>query len=213
MLNRQNVSTFKKTLYCFFPFRFKNVRPSRNASNFFQNLNKNLFASYLCGYFHCVTTDGDLEAVMTNIRWPPTSHFSTNGSFTLYEQSKNAGWGTFRAGSPFSSHSSHSPLRPLCKVTHFFFAQTISPNPQWEAARTLDFQRNHYIVLLVIFFTKAYALWALASWWGKLFKKSTITAPRNSANRNYHTDLTKCQPSSSENISSSKQNSLCREHQ
>ena len=91
----------------------------------------------------------------TNIRWPPTSHFSTNGNFTLYEQSKNAGWGTFRAGSPFSSHSSHSPLRPLCKVTHFFFAQTISPNPQWEAARTLGFQRNHYIVLLVIFFHKS----------------------------------------------------------
>ena len=44
MLNCQNVSTFKKMLYCLFLCRLLNVRPG-NASEFFHNLDRNLFAS------------------------------------------------------------------------------------------------------------------------------------------------------------------------
>ena len=59
---------------CVFLFRLQNV----NASNFLQNLNKILIASYLCDCFLCVTMDGDLEAVTHKHRWPLTSQFSTN---------------------------------------------------------------------------------------------------------------------------------------
>ena len=41
-------------------------------------------------------------------------------------------WGPI---SPFSL--SEGPLRPLRTATHFFFAQTVSPNPQGEPARRL----------------------------------------------------------------------------
>ena len=42
---------------------------------FFQNLDKNLFASLcLCNCFLCVTTDGDLEAVTH--KYPFTTHFT-----------------------------------------------------------------------------------------------------------------------------------------
>ena len=75
MLNCQNVSTFKKMLYCLFLFRLLKVRPG-NASKFFQNLDKNLFVSlYLCNCFLCVTTDGDLEAVTHKCPLTTTSHF------------------------------------------------------------------------------------------------------------------------------------------
>ena len=47
MLNCQNVSTFKRMLYCLFLFWLQNIHSSGNASKFFQILDKNLFAS-LC---------------------------------------------------------------------------------------------------------------------------------------------------------------------
>ena len=63
MLNCQNVSIFKKMLYCLFLFGLLDLRPG-NASKFFLNLDKNLFGSlYLCDCSLRVTTDGDLEPV------------------------------------------------------------------------------------------------------------------------------------------------------
>ena len=46
MLSCQNVSTFKKMLYCLFLFRLLNVRPG-NASKFFQNLDNILSLLYI----------------------------------------------------------------------------------------------------------------------------------------------------------------------
>ena len=83
MLNCQNVSTFKKMLNYLFLFRLQNIRPSGNASKFFQKLDKNLFASlYICDCFLCVTTDGDLEAVTH--KYPLTAHFTPLDQWEIY---------------------------------------------------------------------------------------------------------------------------------
>ena len=149
MLNCQNVSTFKKMLYCVFLFRLLNVRPSRNASNVFHNLDKiSLFLQDLCDCSLCVTTDSYMDAV-TPHKISVDNPLQTCRQMRILlclSKIKNASWGggggggAFPAGSPFSSHSPHSPLCPLCIATHFFFAQTISPNPQGEPARRLKLE-------------------------------------------------------------------------
>ena len=68
MLNCQNVSTFKKMLYCLFLFRFLNVRPG-NASKFLQNPDKNLLASYISAIAFFVSRRTVIwKLLRTNIR-------------------------------------------------------------------------------------------------------------------------------------------------
>ena len=143
-------------LYCLSLFQLQNVHPSRSALNVFHNLDKNLFASYLCDLLNSLCHDSlqkqmphskeirhllleasvMMDSHAQNIRWPPTSCFSTDGNFCLSEQSKNAVWGAFHAACPFSFHSPPFPhCWPHCRASHFFFAQTIiSPNPQGKLA-------------------------------------------------------------------------------
>ena len=69
--------TFKKMLYCLFLFRFQNILPSRNVSNFSKTMTKRLRFGSLC-----VTTDCDLEAV--TYKYPWTTHFTFFDQLEVY---------------------------------------------------------------------------------------------------------------------------------
>ena len=82
MLNCQNISTFKKMLYCLFLFRLLNVRPG-NASKFFKTSTRTSSLLYISAIAFfvpslCVMTDGNLATV--------THKYPSATNFTLLDQ-------------------------------------------------------------------------------------------------------------------------------
>ena len=134
MLNCQNVSIFKKMLYCLFLFGLLDLRPG-NASKFFLNLDKNLFGSlYLCDCSLRVTTDGDLEPVTH--KYPLTTHFTLLDQWDRWDFSilkryaKDSRLNVIPAGT-FSLSLPTSP----------FFSLFLNSRPN-EPVRRLSFYKN-----------------------------------------------------------------------
>ena len=114
-LRRCSIASFCSGFFAllFAGYWLLNVCPG-NASKFFQNLDKNLFTSlYFCDCSHCVTTDSDLEAVMHNIPWPPTSHDQWDFSI-LKRYAKDSRLNVIPAGS-------FSPFPPPPSFFFLFF--------------------------------------------------------------------------------------------
>ena len=115
MLNCQNVSTVKKMLYCS-GFRTYVLETVRNFSKTSTRTSSLLYISAIAFFVSRRTVIWKL--LCTNIRWPPTSHSSTNGIARISAywngMQKTPDWmSSLQAHFPFPSPTPHPLLFSL----------------------------------------------------------------------------------------------------
>ena len=124
MLNCQNVSTVKKMLYCsgFWTYVLETVR------NFSKNSTRNSSLLYISAIAFFVSRRTVIwKLLCTNIRWPPTSHSSTNGIARI-----SAYWnGMQKTPDWMSSLQAHFPFPsptppPLLSLSFFLFSPILA---------------------------------------------------------------------------------------